>query len=197
MCISFLIPLLINIWIHVCMSGFLDFFLLLHADAMRPPWGYFTAFYWSTWQDTQPMQASCRLQTACKCRKSQQKKYNDNPLAGVKTVNVNFVLFSNFNSTPHIIFLFFFLFQIFHNAHFWQFILAFIEDNWDAKKQAAGQTDMMFRKGSWNQTGNVVKHIHQAYWPMCPGSGECGRGRVGEVLVRMRLFRLLVLQLQT
>lgn len=31
---------------------------------------------------------------------------------------------------------------------------------------------------------------------MCPGSGECGRGRVGDVLVRMRLFRLLVLQLE-
>lgn len=136
-----------------------------------------------------------KLQTACKCRKSQQKKYNYNLLAGVKTVNVNFVLFSNF--APHLIFIFFFLIQIFNNAHFWQFILAFIADNWDDKKQAAGQTDMMFRKGSWNETENVVKHIHQAYWPMCPGSGECGRGRVGEVLVRMRLFRLLVLQLQT
>lgn len=31
--------------------------------------------------------------------------------------------------------------------------------------------------------------------PICPGSGECGRGRVGDVLVRMRLFRLLVRQL--
>lgn len=31
---------------------------------------------------------------------------------------------------------------------------------------------------------------------MCPGSGECGLGRVGEVLVRIRLFRLLVLQLE-
>lgn len=138
-----------------------------------------------------------KLQTAdcMQMQKESTEKYNDNPLAGVKTVNVNFVLFSNF--APHIIFLFFFLFQIFNNAHFWQFILAFIADNWDAKKQAVGQTDMMFRKGSWNQTGNVVKHIHRAYWPMCPGSGECGRGRVGEVLVRMRLFRLLVLQLQT
>lgn len=130
-----------------------------------------------------------KLQTACKCRKSQQKKYNDNPLAGVKTVNVNFVLFSNF--APHNFSFFLFI------SNFQQFILAFIADNWDAKKQAVGQTDMMFRKGSWNQTGKVVKHIHRAYWPMCPGSGECGRGRVGEVLVRMRLFRLLVLQLQT
>lgn len=31
---------------------------------------------------------------------------------------------------------------------------------------------------------------------MCPGSGEWGRGRVGEVLVRIRLFRLLVRQLR-
>lgn len=26
---------------------------------------------------------------------------------------------------------------------------------------------------------------------MCPGNGECGRGKVGEVEVRIRLFRLL------
>lgn len=32
--------------------------------------------------------------------------------------------------------------------------------------------------------------------PRCPGSGEWGRGSVGEVLVRMRLFRLLVRQLR-
>ena len=31
---------------------------------------------------------------------------------------------------------------------------------------------------------------------MCPGRGECGLGRVGDVLVRMRLFRLLVRQLE-
>lgn len=31
--------------------------------------------------------------------------------------------------------------------------------------------------------------------PKWPGSGEWGRGSVGEVLVRMRLFRLLVRQL--
>lgn len=31
--------------------------------------------------------------------------------------------------------------------------------------------------------------------PKWPGSGEWGRGRVGEVLVKMRLFRLLVRQL--
>lgn len=38
--------------------------------------------------------------------------------------------------------------------------------------------------------------LTSTYWPMCPGSGECGRGSVGDVLVRMRLFRLLVLQLE-
>lgn len=32
--------------------------------------------------------------------------------------------------------------------------------------------------------------------PMCPGRGECGRGRVGDVLVRIRLFLLLVRQLK-
>lgn len=32
--------------------------------------------------------------------------------------------------------------------------------------------------------------------PRCPGRGEWGRGSVGEVLVRMRLFRLLVRQLR-
>lgn len=33
--------------------------------------------------------------------------------------------------------------------------------------------------------------------PVCPGSGECGRGRVGEVLeVTIRLFRLFVRQLK-
>lgn len=31
--------------------------------------------------------------------------------------------------------------------------------------------------------------------PMCPGRGEWGRGRVGDVLVRIRLFLLLVRQL--
>lgn len=60
------------------------------------------------------MQASCRLHA--NAERVNRKKYNDNPLAGVKTVNVNFVLFSNF--APHIIFLFFFLFQIFNNL-FW------------------------------------------------------------------------------
>lgn len=32
--------------------------------------------------------------------------------------------------------------------------------------------------------------------PMCPGKGEWGRGRVGDVLVKIRLLRLLVRQLK-
>lgn len=37
------------------------------------------------------------------------------------------------------------------------------------------------------------------YVPRCPGrgKGECGRGSVGDVVVRIRLFLLLVRQLQT
>lgn len=42
--------------------------------------------------------------------------------------------------------------------------------------------------------GEKLRGLSNGLLPMCPGSGECGRGRVGEVLLRMRLFRLLVLQ---
>lgn len=42
----------------------------------------------------------------------------------------------------------------------------------------------------------VWPRCSEEHRPMCPGSGEWGRGRVGDVLVRMRLFRLLVLQLE-
>lgn len=56
---------------------------------------------------------------------------------------------------------------------------------------------LMFAVGSKAQLDVCYTWTRKArFLPICPGRGEWGRGRVGDVLVRIRLFLLLVRQLQ-
>lgn len=75
-------------------------------------------------------------------------------------------------------------------------LVPYPEEGREAKDHLRPSALLEEAKEKWaGPLGEKLRGLSSGLLPMCPGSGECGRGRVGDVLVRMRLFRLLVLQL--